>query len=82
MTPVLALTRFYIIYKCNFCYPFLPLLGVLSGVNPNLRLLPLVIPYLGTLKYDMTLVLELLFYINICQFFYPLYYPFLGCGQG
>ena len=37
----------------------LPLLGVLSGVKASLRLLPLVIPYSGTLRYDMTMVLAL-----------------------
>ena len=40
--PGSSLNTFYII-KCNFCYPFLPLLGVLSGVKATLKLLPLVI---------------------------------------
>ena len=31
-------------------------------VKATLRLLPLVIPYSGTLRYDMTLVLALLFF--------------------
>ena len=71
------------INKFYFCYPFLPLLVVLSGVKATLRLLSLVIPYSGSLRYDITLVLALLFfYINTCQFCYPFYYPFLGCGQG
>ena len=30
--PGFSLDTFYI-NKCNFCYPFLPLLGVLSGVK-------------------------------------------------
>ena len=30
----------------------------------TLRLLPLVIPYSGTLRYDMTLVLALLFFLH------------------
>ncbi len=68
--PGFSLDTFYI-NKCNFCYPFLPLLGVLLGVKATLRLLPLVIPYSGTLRYDMTLVLALRFYINTCQFCYP-----------
>ena len=55
-----SLDTFYI-NKCNFCYPFLPLLGVLSGVKATLRLLSLVILYSGTLRYDITLVLALLF---------------------
>ena len=79
--PVLALTRFYK-NKCNFCYPFLPLLGVLSRVKATLRLLPLVIPYSGTLRYDMTLVLALLFYINTCQFCYPFLLPLFGLRSG
>ena len=54
--PGFSLDTFYI-NKYNFCYPFLPLLGVLLGVKATLRLLPLVIPYSGTLRYDMTLVL-------------------------
>ena len=48
-----GLDTFYI-SQCNFCYRFLPLLGVLLGVKVTLRLLPLVIPYSGTLRYDMT----------------------------
>ena len=32
--PGFSLDTFYI-NKCNFCYPFLPLLGVLSG-NPKI----------------------------------------------
>ena len=79
--PGFSLDTFYI-NKCNFCYPFLPLLGVLSGVKVTLILLPLVIPYSGTLRYDMTRVLALLFYIISYQFFTPYYYPFLCCGQG
>ena len=59
------------INKCNFCYPFLPVLGILSGVKATLILLPLVIPYSGTLMYDMILVLALLFYINTYQLCYP-----------
>ena len=53
--PGFSLDTFYI-NKCNFCYRFLPLLGVLSGVKATLSLLPLVIPYSGTLRCDMTLV--------------------------
>ena len=34
-------------------------------VKATLRLLPLVIPYSGTLRYDMTLVLALLFFLHI-----------------
>ena len=64
VTPVLALTRFTQTHVTFFCYPFLPLLGVLSGVKATLRLLPLVIPYSGTLRYDMTLVLALLFFLH------------------
>ena len=74
--PGFSLDTFYI--KCNFCYPFLSLLGVLSGVKATLRLLPLVIPYSGTLRYDRTLVLALLFYINTCQFCYSFLLPLFG----
>ena len=61
--PGLSLDTFYT-NTCNFLLLplFLPLLGVLSGVKAILRLLPLVIPYSGTLMYDMTLVLALLFF--------------------
>ena len=62
VTPVLALTRFT--HVTFFCCPFLPLLGVLSVVKATLRLLPLVIPYSGTLRYDITLVLALLFFLH------------------
>ena len=58
--PGFSLNTFYI-NKCNFCYHFLPLLGVLSGVKATLKLLPLGIPYSETLRYDMTQVLALLF---------------------
>ena len=68
--------------KYNFCYPFLPLLGVLSGVNATIKLLPLVIPYSGTLRYDMTIILALLFYINGCTFFYPFLVPLFGLWSG
>ena len=70
------------INKYNFCYPFLPLLGVLSGVKVTLILLPLVIPYSGTLRYDMTRVLALLFYIISCQFCYPFLLPLFGLRSG
>ena len=79
--PGFKLDTFYI-STCNFCYPFLPILGVLSGVKATLRLLPLVIPYSGTPMYDMTLVLELLYYINICQFCYPFLLPLFGLRSG
>ncbi len=54
--------------------PFLPLLGVglLSGVEATLRLLPLVIPNSGTLRYDMTRVLALLFLHNFMSIVLPL----------
>ena len=80
--PGVSLDTFYInifdtFYKnkCYFCYPFLPHLGVLSRVNATLRVLPLVIPYSETRRYDITLVLA-------SQFFYPILLPLLGCGQG
>ena len=58
--PGFSIDTFYI-NKCKFCDHFLPLLGVLSGVKATLRWLSLVIPYSGTLRYDMTQVLALLF---------------------
>ena len=79
--PGFSLDTFYI-NKCNFCYPFLPLLGVLSGVKATLRWLSLVIPYSGTLRYDMILVLALRFYINTCQFCYPFLLPLFGLRSG
>ena len=77
----LSLDTIYI-NKCNFCYPFLSLLGVLSGIMATLRLLPLVIPYSGTLRYDMTLVLVLLFYTNTCQFCYHFLLSLLWLRSG
>ena len=53
--------------------PFLPLLGELSGVMAHLRLLPLVIPYSGTLRHDMTLVLALLFLYKYMSILLPLF---------
>ena len=79
--PGFSLNTFYI-NKCNFCYPLLTLLGVLSGVKATLKLLPFVIPYSGTLRYDMTQVSALLFYINICQFFYHFLLPLFGLRSG
>ena len=81
--PGFRLDTFYI-NKCNFCYLFLHLLGILSGVKATLRLLSLVIPYSGTLMYDMTQVLALVVFftkihVNVVT---PFYYPFVDCGQG
>ena len=81
VTPVLALTRFT--HVTFFCYPFLPLLGLLSVVKATLRLLPLVIPYSGTLRYDMTLVLALLFfYIYTCNCVTPFLLALVGLRSG
>ena len=71
--PCVSVDTFYI-NKLNLCYTFLPNLGVLSGVKATLRLLPLVILYSGTLRYDITLISALIFYINTFQFFLP---PFI-----
>ena len=79
--PSFSVDTFYI-NKLNLCYPFLPNLGVLSGVKATLRLLPLVILYSGTLRYDITLISALLFYINTCQFCYPLLLPLFGLRSG
>ena len=70
--PGFSLDTFYI-NKCNFCYPFLSLLGVLSGVKATIRLLSLVIPYSGTLRYDTTLVLALLFLHKYMSILLPLF---------
>ena len=75
--PGFSVDTFYI-NKFNLCYPFLPHLGVLAGVKANLRLLPLVILYSGTLRYDIILISALLFYINRCQFCYPFLLPLFG----
>ena len=83
--PGFSVDTFYI-NKLNLCYPFLPNLGVLSGVKATLRLLPLVILYSRTLRYekpyDITLISALLFYINTCQFCYPLLLPLFGLRSG
>ena len=79
--PGSSLDTFHI-NKYNFCYPFLPLLGVLSGVKATLRLLTFVIPHSGTLRYDMTLVLALPFYINTCKCCYPFLLPLFWLRSG
>ena len=61
----------------SFQLPFLvlPLLGLLSGVNPHLQLLALVTPYSGNpkVRYDIVLTLAL-FYINKTQFCCPYFF--------
>ena len=79
--PGFSLDMFFI-NKCNFCYPFLPLLWVLSGVKATLRLLPLVIPYSGTLGYDMTLVLALIFLHKYMSILLPLFITPFGLRSG
>ena len=64
--------------KCHICYPFLPLLGELSRVKVPLRLLPLVIPYSGTLSYDMRLVLALRFLHKYMSIVLPLFVTTFG----
>ena len=79
--PGFSVDTFYI-NKFNLCYPFLPHLGVLAGVKANLRLLPLVILYSGTLRYDIILISALSFYINTCQFCYPFLLPLFELRSG
>ena len=70
--PGFSVDTFYI-NKLNLCYPFLPSLGVLSGVKATLRLLPLVILYSGTLRYDITLISTLLFLHKYMSILLPLF---------
>ena len=52
----------------TFVTPLYTFFGELSGVKAPIRFLPLVVPYSGTLIYDMTLVLALSFlhkYVSI-----------------
>ena len=79
--PGFSVDTFYI-NKFNLCYPFLPHFGVLAGVKANLRLLPLVILYSGTLRYDIILISALLFYTNTCQFCYTFLLPLFGLRSG
>ena len=79
--PGFGLDTFYI-NKCNFCYPFLPLLGVPSRLKTTLRLLTLVIPYSRTLRYDMTLVLALLFLHKNMSILLPLFITPFGLRSG
>ena len=80
--PGFSVDTFYI-NTFNLCYPFfLPHLGVLAGVKATLRLLPLVILYSGTLRYDITLISALFFYTNTCQFCYPFLLPLFGLRSG
>ena len=50
--PGLSLDTFYM-NKCNFCYSFFTPFGSTVRVKATLILLPLVIPYSGTLRYDI-----------------------------
>ena len=59
--PGFSVDTFYI-NKFNLCYTFLPHLGVLAGVKANLRVLPLVILYSGTLRYDIIMISALFFF--------------------
>ena len=72
----------FYINTINFCYPFLPFLGVLLGVKATLRLLALVIPYSGTLRYDLTLDLALLVLHKYMSFVLPLFINPFGLRSG
>ena len=66
--PGFSVDTFYM-NKLNLCYPFFTQFGSTVRGKGNPRgLLPLVILYSGTLRYDITLISALLFYINTCQF--------------
>ena len=70
--PGFSVDTFYI-NKFNLCYPFLPHLGVLAGVKANLRLLPLVILYSATLRYDIILISALVFLHKYMSILLPLF---------
>ena len=70
--PGFSVDTFYI-NKFNLCYPFLPYLGVLAGVKANLRLLPLVILYSGTLRYDIILISALFFLPKYMSILLPIF---------
>ena len=80
--PGFSVDTFYI-NRFNLCYPFLPHLGVLTGVKATLRLLPLVILYSGTLRYDITLISALLFLYKYMSILLPLFItPFWVAVRG
>ena len=79
--PGSSLDTFYI-NKYNFCYPFLPISGVLSGVKANPKIASVDHPALGnpTVRYDTGF--SIAFYINICPFCYPFLLPLLELRSG
>ena len=80
--PGFSVDTFYI-NRFNLCYPFLPHLGVLTGVKATLRLLPLVILYSGTLRYDITLISALLFLYKYMSILLPIFItPFWVAVRG
>ena len=81
VNPVVALTRFTQT-NVTFLPLFTPFGSTGKGVKATLRLLPFVIPYSGTLRYDMTLVLALLFFTKICQLCYLFLLPLFGLRSG
>ena len=71
-TFLLALALLYKLMSISFHIFLLPLLGLLSGVKPHLKLLTLVIPYSGNPKIRYYIVFTLgPFYINKSKFYYP-----------
>ena len=62
----------FYINKCNFCYPFLPLLGVLLGVklkgNPMIASISHSVLGNPKVRHDAGFSIAF-FYINTCQFY-------------
>ena len=73
--------RCFKINKCQFCYPFL---GLLPEVLPHLNLVALVIPYLGTLRCNVTpfLALRLLRKTKLLSPLLPLFTNFGSAVMG
>ena len=79
--PGFSLNTFYI-NKCNFCYPFLPLLGVLSGGKGNPKIASIGHSILGNPKVRYDTGFSIAFYITICQFCYHFLLPLFGLRSG
>ena len=79
--PGFSLNTFYII-KCNFCYPFLPLLGVSVRGKGNPKIASIGHSVLGNPKVRYDTGFTIAFYINICQFCYHYLLPLFGLRSG
>ncbi len=79
--PGFSLDTFYI-NKYNFCYPFLPISGVLSGVKANPKIASIGHSALGNPKVRYDTGFCIAFYLNTCPFCYLFLLPLLELRSG